>query len=98
MTRVAFNPADTPLTLRRGRIVGGGEWAAVDPDEKEVREAVEAGRLVLLETDAPDPGADAHPSARAAFDEARPLASARKTSSASADGNTEDAGKSGGKG
>lgn len=65
--RVAYNTTDRPVPIDDdGRIAPGGEWTPVLAAAEQVRDAIAAGVLVLV--DEPDDLDGIHPDARAAID------------------------------
>ena len=53
VVKTAFNPNDTPVVVDAdGHTVGGHEWGTVETTEVVVSDALDAGRLVLVDVDA----------------------------------------------
>lgn len=50
MTKPAKNTSSGPVVIDdEGHTLGGGEWGQVDPDAQQVKDAVDAGLLVVTD-------------------------------------------------
>lgn len=73
-----FNTGTQPVVVDdEGRVIGGGEWGAVQSNEPVVRDLLESGALVRVEEPVPDTAgggtAPVNPSAQRAFDRVRAI-------------------------